>query len=83
MQIMGPDRFGKGFTETVQEIENQALLNLNRFLRTFQLLDATILSQPGQNPAGQKRQEQSVEKIWPHEEQARLLRRCLVMKVLF
>ena len=83
MQIIGPDRFAERFTQSVQKIENQSLFDLDLFLRAFQLPDPTAQLQPGENPAGQKCEQQSVEKIWPHERPASLLRRCLVMKVLF
>ena len=43
MQIIGADRFGERFPQTVQEIEDQSFLDLNLLLGLFELPDTTGL----------------------------------------
>ena len=82
MQVMGPDRFAERFTEPVQEIEDECFLDLNFLFRAFQDSNPLGLPQRGEDPPGDRREQQSEEKNRPHVGRASLLRRRLVMKVL-
>ena len=82
MQIRRPDCFAESFAKSMQEIENQGLLDLNLFLRTFQPANAPSLPQQSVNPQTETGDQQPEENRWPHEVLASLLRRCRLMKVL-
>ena len=83
MQIIGPDRFPKRFAEAVQKIEDERFLDLDLFFRTLQHADAARCRAPCKTQPASGRNEQPEKKNRPHVGPASLLRRCLVMKVLF
>ena len=83
MQIVGANRFAKSFSEPVEEVEDKGFFDLNFFVRAFQRANTPPLGVGGENPSGHGRQKQSEEKNRPRHAGASLLRRRLVMKVLF
>ena len=82
MQIVRPDRFGKRFTEPMQEIENERFFDLDFLIGTLQHPDAALLPLSGVDPSGNRGQKESGEKNRPHDGPASLLRRRFVVKVL-
>ena len=82
MKVVRPDRFPKRFAESVQEIENQRLFDLDFLFRPLEHVDAARERPHAQGPPDQRRYEQREKENWPHGKPASLLRRCLVMKVL-
>jgi hypothetical protein len=82
VQLLRPNGLSKGFAETVQKIENKCFLDLNFFMRAFQLSNPPYLKPSGNNPSGDRREKQSEKKSRPHHARASLLQRRLVMKVL-
>ena len=83
VQFLRSNGLPERFAETVQEIENERFLDLDLLVRTFQLANPPCLEAGGNNPSGNRRDKQSEEKSRPHRARASLLRRRLVMKVLF
>src|SRR5205814_6307439 len=83
MQIRRPDRFGKRFPEPVEKIEDERFLDLNFFLRAFELANANALPPPGEGPGRERRDEQAEENDWPHAPRKGSVRRRLVVQVLF
>ena len=83
MKIRRADRFTKCFAQAVKEIENQCFLDLDGFLRAFQLPNAAPLAHFDIDQTAQARDQQPEEKEWPHEQLARLFPRCRLMEVLF
>src|SRR5205814_8759120 len=83
MQIRRPDRFGKRFPEPVEKIEDERFLDLNFFLRAFELANANALPPPGEGPGRERRDEQAEENDWPHAPRRKSVRRRLVVEVLF
>ncbi len=67
----------------MQEIENKRFFDLNLFMGTFQASNPPRLGVGGNDPPSNGRKKQSEEKNRPHHVRASLLRRRLVMKVLF
>src|ERR1700737_5509120 len=70
MQICRPDCFTESLAKSVQEIENQRLLDLNFFLRTFQPANASAQAQQGINPSDQTRDQNQKEKGGTQEDGA-------------
>jgi len=83
MEIVRPNRFAECFSQAVQEIEDEGFLDLDLLLGTLQRANAEELGAGREEPAGQRRELEHEENGWPHGRRASLLRRCLVMKVLF
>src|SRR2546423_8922421 len=82
MQVRRADRFRKRFTESVEKIEDQRLLDLNFFLRALELADPLALLPPTQSPARKRCDEQAEENSWPHAPRGESVRRRLVVEVL-
>ena len=80
MQIRRPDRFTKRFAKAVEKIEDQRLLNLDLFLRTFEPSNAAPLPQEYVNPQPKAGDQQPKENRW--RERGQLLPRGRVMEVL-
>src|SRR4029453_17838552 len=83
MQFLRSNGSAEGFAKPVQKIKNQSFFDLNFLMRAFQPSNSTRLVVSRKNPSGHRRQKQSEEKSRPHDGRASLLRRRLVMKVLF
>ena len=83
VQIRRADRFGKRLSQAVEKIEDQRFLDLNLFLRTFELANPVALPPPGENPARERRNQQPKKNDWPHAPRAGLVRRRLVVEILF
>jgi hypothetical protein len=83
MEIARPNRFAERFSQAVQEIEDQRFLDLDLLLGALQRANASELGAGREEPAGQRREQEHEENGWPHGRRASLLRRCLVMKILF
>src|ERR1044072_929884 len=82
VQLLRSNSLAKCFTEAVQKIEDECLLDLNFFMRTLQTSNTPYLKPRGKNPSGYRRYKEPEKKIRPHHVRASLLRRRLVMKVL-
>ena len=83
VQFLRSDGFAESFSEPMQEIENEGLFDLNFLMGAFQCSNPLPLVVGGKDPPGHRRQKQSEKKSRPHHAGASLLRRRLVMKVLF
>ena len=82
MKFLRSNRLSKGFAKSVQEIENERLLDLDFLMRPLQLANPLSLEIARGNPSGNGRDKQSEENSRPHCARASLLRRRLAMKVL-
>ena len=83
MQFLRSNGSAEGFAEPVQKIKNQSFFDLNFLMGALQSSNSPRLVIGGKNPPGDRRQKQPEEKSRPHDGGASLLRRRLVMKVLF
>ncbi len=81
VKIVRPDDIAKSFTEAVEEIEDEVFLDLNFFLRAFELPDAPALALIGDEPADERGDEQPEEKK-THGAEAALLCWALLMEVV-
>ncbi len=83
VQISRPDRLGKRLAQAVQKIEDQRLLDLDLFVRKLELANPLALLLPGEKPSGETRNQQPEKNDWPHAPRAGLIRRRLVVEILF
>ena len=83
MKIVRTNRFSEGFAQAVQKIEDQSFFDLNLFFRTLETADPDQLRPGGNDPCPEQDDEEPEKQKWPHVQAATLLRRRLLLKVLF
>ena len=66
VQVGGPDGLGKGLAQAMQKIEDQRLLDLNLFVREFELAKTLSLLKPGEKPPRDTPDQQPKKNDWPH-----------------
>src|SRR5919204_1050159 len=82
MKLVRTDRLAERLTQTVEEIEDERLLNLNFLLRALKQPHPAGEQNRRVDPAADGREQQSQEKSRPHGRSARLLGGRLLMQVL-
>ena len=83
VQVSRTNRLGKCLAEAVQKIEDERLFDLNLFLGTLELANPVALLLPGKKPSRETRHQQPEKNNWPHAPGAELVRRRLVVEILF
>ena len=72
VQIVRLDRFTKGFSQPVQEVEDEGFFDLDLFLRPLEGMNFASLPKGGKNPSQSREGQGRKEKTWPYDDRGQV-----------